>query len=146
MEPMVVGFVFTKVKLFRRVVAMSEYILSQVPFFRQEPIQIHAHAAITQHQAVMGVKEPSPLFLIPRFDIIKCFVPEYMHSVCLCVTKQFVNLWCDARNSDLPFYIKPKDEEMKKIKPPNEVRRNQIGNTERHHNGERFFCFTLQFS
>lgn len=89
----------------------------------------HASAAVRLEEDVMGIKEASPLLLLPQFDIIQHVVPEYMHGICLGVTKQFVNLWCDSKNSGSPFYIKPHgvqqiDSELKKLKPPNEVHRN----------------------
>ena len=79
-------------------------------------------------QAELGVKGPSPLILLPSFDIIKGFIPDYMHSVCLGVVRQFVNLWFDSRYSDSAFHLPPAklldiDRNLSNIQPPNEVGR-----------------------
>ncbi|KAK0132503.1 hypothetical protein N1851_032640 [Merluccius polli] len=96
-----------------------------------------ASAAIQSDTDVNGVKGPSQLLLLPNFDIIKHFVPEYMHSVCLGVTKQFVRIWCDSKNSALPFYLQPKviqqiDSSLLTIHPPHEVKRCPRSLSERH--------------
>ncbi|MGH0172098.1 UNVERIFIED_CONTAM: hypothetical protein FKN15_062537 [Acipenser sinensis] len=80
-------------------------------------------------QAEMGVKGTSTLLLLPSFDIIKGFVPDYMHSVCLGVVRQFTNIWFDPKYVEEAFHLQPLDlrvidDEMHNIKPPNEVRGN----------------------
>lgn len=52
-----------------------------------------------------GVKSVSLLSDLPLFDIVFGFVPEYMHSVLLGVTKQLSSLWLDPGNSEKPWYI-----------------------------------------
>ncbi|MGH0131319.1 UNVERIFIED_CONTAM: hypothetical protein FKN15_045543 [Acipenser sinensis] len=74
-------------------------------------------------QAEMGVKGASTLLLLPSFDIIRGFVPDYMHSVCLGVVRQFTNLWFDPKYEE-EFHLQPLDlrvidDEMRNIKPSN---------------------------
>jgi len=80
-------------------------------------------------QSQRGVKGPSPLILLPSFDIIKGFIPDYMHCFCLGVVRQFVNLWFDPHYANKNFHLTPRqmndlDKVLCKIQPPNEVRRN----------------------
>jgi len=41
---------------------------------------------------VFGIKEPSILNLIPRWDSIKVMIPGYMHCVFMGVVKKFLNV------------------------------------------------------
>ncbi|XP_049925967.1 uncharacterized protein LOC126405952 isoform X2 [Epinephelus moara] len=52
-----------------------------------------------------GVKGFSLLSELPLFDIVFGFVPEYLHSVLLGVSKQLVFLWLDPVNSMKPWYV-----------------------------------------
>jgi len=85
-----------------------------------------AEKAVLCEKPVQGVKGPSILALLPNFDIVRCFVPDYMHCVLLGVVRQFVNLWTDSSSHDQPYYIrniKILDNLLKSIKPPDEVHR-----------------------
>lgn len=80
-------------------------------------------------QSQRGVKGPSPLILLPSFDIIKGFIPDYMHCSCLGVVRQFVNLWFDPHYANKDFHLTSRqlndlDKDLCKIQPPNEMRRN----------------------
>uniref|UniRef100_A0A3B5BEV4 Uncharacterized LOC103368185 n=1 Tax=Stegastes partitus TaxID=144197 RepID=A0A3B5BEV4_9TELE len=75
----------------------------------------------------MGVKGPSPLILLPSFDIIQGFIPDYMHCVCLGVTRQFVNLWFDPLYANKGFHLTRRhlanlDKAICEIQPPDEIR------------------------
>ncbi len=52
-----------------------------------------------------GVKEMSLLSELPFFDIVFGFVPEYMHSVLVGVSKQLMSLWLDPINSGKCWYV-----------------------------------------
>ncbi|XP_070206499.1 uncharacterized protein [Littorina saxatilis] len=65
----------------------------------QETMQHVETVLDSTEDSVCGVKGPSPLILLPGFDIVKGVPPEYMHSVCLGVTKQMTGLWCDGQNN-----------------------------------------------
>ena len=85
-----------------------------------------AEAATASGNPEKGVKGCSSLFLLPDFNIIDGFVPEYMHSVLLGVVRQFVNMWTDSASYGKPYHIKnvtALDNVIKSIKPPDEVRR-----------------------
>jgi len=75
---------------------------------------------------VQGVKAASALLLLPSFDIINSFVPDYMHCALLGVCRQFLNIWTDSCNRSKPFFIrdcKVVDAILTAISPPDEVRR-----------------------
>ncbi|XP_039309929.1 uncharacterized protein LOC120358747 [Solenopsis invicta] len=81
--------------------------------------------AVTEHTIVRGVKGVSLLMLLPVFNIIKSFPPEYMHSVLLGVAKFFLNAW--FYNPAGPWYIGTKrdvfNSKLTSIQPPREVTR-----------------------
>nr|XP_046271851.1 uncharacterized protein LOC124073584 isoform X2 [Scatophagus argus]XP_046271852.1 uncharacterized protein LOC124073584 isoform X2 [Scatophagus argus] len=74
-----------------------------------------------------GVKGFSLLSKLPLFDIVFGFVPEYMHSVLLGVSKQLMSLWLDQENSMKPWYVGQQISEMDSrllcLKPPLEITR-----------------------
>ncbi|XP_067333535.1 uncharacterized protein [Channa argus] len=74
-----------------------------------------------------GVKGLSLLCMLPLFDIALGFVPEYMHSVLLGVSKQVMSLWMDPVNCMKPWYVGHKISEMDscllQLKPPSEITR-----------------------
>ena len=71
-----------------------------------------AERAVAAKHAILGVKGPSILQLIPGFDIIHGMVPDYMHSVLLGVTRQLGKLWFDSTNHSEPFYISCADQKL----------------------------------
>jgi len=84
-----------------------------------------AEEATESSRAVFGVKRASILFLLPNFDIVKSFVPDYMHSVLLGVTRQFVNLWMDTQAMENLSILRKLLSLMgcyAYIKPPDEIR------------------------
>ena len=84
----------------------------------------HAEQAQTLMKPVKGVKGASICALLPNFDVVQSFTPDYMHCVLLGVTRQFVNLWTDSCNHKQPYYIKnlsAVDKLLKSIKPPDEI-------------------------
>lgn len=74
-----------------------------------------------------GVKGFSLLSLLPMFDIVFGFVPDYMHSVLLGVSRQLVSLWLDPVNSSKRWYIGQHisllDSRLLRLKPPLEITR-----------------------
>lgn len=59
------------------------------------------HAMLgTLAEPVKGVKGPSLLMKLQKFNIISGFVPEYQHSVCLGTTRQLASLWLDSKHHD----------------------------------------------
>ena len=60
--------------------------------------QTLAFAQQAEHSGVAecGVKGMSLFYLLPNFDIISGFNPEYMHAILQGVVRQIVNLWFDS--------------------------------------------------
>ncbi|CAG5897779.1 unnamed protein product [Menidia menidia] len=72
-----------------------------------------------------GVKGRSSLSGLPVFDIVLGFVPEYMHSVLLGVSRQLMSLWLDPKNSSKAWYVGQHIDQMDSCllrqKPPAET-------------------------
>ncbi|XP_071855403.1 uncharacterized protein [Apostichopus japonicus] len=87
----------------------------------------NAKEAVETGKIVKGVKGPSILCLLPRFNAIDGCVPDYMHSVILGVVRQFGKLWFDTSYHHGPFYLGRHVQEISsrllKIKPPCEASR-----------------------
>ncbi|XP_064468542.1 uncharacterized protein LOC135379646 [Ornithodoros turicata] len=84
-----------------------------------------------------GHKGPSVLMNLPGFDVIESFVPDYLHSVLLGVTRTLTKLWFDSKYSSEDFYIGAPsalsliDRRMGKIRPPSTTGRFPRGISER---------------
>ncbi|XP_032687037.1 uncharacterized protein LOC116851584 isoform X2 [Odontomachus brunneus] len=76
---------------------------------------------------VRGIKGPSILMLLPVFNIVTSFTPDYLHSILLEVVKTFTEAWFDSAYHDKPWYLGTKttifDRKLLKIKPPCEITR-----------------------
>ena len=74
-----------------------------------------------------GIKGLTPLYLLTMFNMVTGFVPDYLHSVCQGVMRQFSGLWLDSQNHRKPWYIgrqmKDLDRRLLKMQPPCEVTR-----------------------
>ncbi|KAM7292842.1 uncharacterized protein ISCGN_025977 [Ixodes scapularis] len=81
----------------------------------------------TPQQPVKGVKGPSIILTIPRFNPVTGFIPDYQHCVCLGVMRQLMKLWLDSENHSHPWYIGTQIPAMNKIllsmQPPSEITR-----------------------
>jgi hypothetical protein len=54
----------------------------------------HLQMTLNQATSVYGVKGgPSLMSLVPSFDLVRGFSPNYMHSFLLGVVRQLVSLW-----------------------------------------------------
>jgi len=86
---------------------------------------------------VYGVKFPSLLLALPRFDIIWGIPVDYMHSVTLGVAKKLVSLFFDSTYASFPWYLGNKiesiDQHLKALKPPRQVKRLPRSLHERQH-------------
>lgn len=80
-----------------------------------------------ENTVVNGVKGVSLLMLLPIFNIITSFPPEYMHCVLLGVVKLFLLTWLNPKNCRKPWYIGTKsqilDKRLSEILPPCEITR-----------------------
>jgi len=84
-----------------------------------------ATLAVQGKKPSMGVHGPSLLCLLPSFDIIRSFVPDYMHCALLGVTKQFMNIWTDGANRFQEFHLNASmiDPILMSVCPPDEIHR-----------------------
>lgn len=48
---------------------------------------------------------PRPLILLPSFDIIKDFIPDYMYRFCIEVVCKLVNLWFHPLYANKNFHF-----------------------------------------
>ena len=64
-----------------------------------------AEAAIVKGVIEVGVKRPLILCLCDKFHVVDGFVLEYMHCMCLGVSRSLCNLWLSAANSSYKFYL-----------------------------------------
>lgn len=72
----------------------------------------------------MGVKGRTIVSCLPMIDVSTCFVPEFMHSVLLGVTKQFLNVWLNKKGDwRVIKKIKQIDNFLLNIKPVKAVGR-----------------------
>ena len=83
----------------------------------------YARIALASGKPSRGVKGASPLLLLPCFDIIRGFCPEYMHSVLLGVVRQFVNLWLESPGEAFSLRCHQIDQFLIQEYPPSEVKR-----------------------
>jgi hypothetical protein len=60
----------------------------------------NATLAVEIGSLIFGIKGPSILNLIPRWDSVTGMVPDYMHCVLLGVVKQFIKMWSSGVSSD----------------------------------------------
>lgn len=76
---------------------------------------------------INGIQGRTPFADLTDFDFVKACVPEYMHSCCQGVIKQFIQLWFSKKYSKKMWYIGNKSEivnsRLWQIKPPYEVTR-----------------------
>ncbi|CAN8002067.1 unnamed protein product, partial [Ixodes hexagonus] len=81
----------------------------------------------TPETPVHGVKGPSVIMTIPRFNPVDAFISDYQHCVCLGVMRQLVKQWLDTENHSQPWYAGTKlvamNDILLGILPPTEVTR-----------------------
>ena len=87
----------------------------------------YAIQAETEQVPVVGVKGVNQLDVLPTFNTVDGFTPEYMHSVCQGVVRQVCNTWMDSGNHQEAYYlgrrVEELDERLMSISPPSEVTR-----------------------
>lgn len=84
----------------------------------------HATLAVERNTHIEGVKGPSILFLLPRYDFISGLVPDYIHCALLGVCFKFLKLW--LTKVEAYFYINHAshiDDNLFSKKFSNEIRR-----------------------
>jgi hypothetical protein len=90
----------------------------------------------TAGNSVKGVKGFTVADSLPSFDTVRGTVADYMHSVCLGVMRQMVELWFESKHHGKSFYIGQKvkivDERLQLISPPSEIHRSPRSISQRH--------------
>lgn len=81
---------------------------------------VHSRTALESGKAVNGVKYCSPLINLQHFDIIKGFVPDYMHCFVGGVAKQFTSY---LLNSLSQYEFNLINSLLKKVKAPHQISR-----------------------
>ncbi|XP_042147437.1 uncharacterized protein LOC121836570 [Ixodes scapularis] len=78
--------------------------------------------AAASDKPIKGVKGPTPLMNLPRFDVIWGFTPDYMHCVLLGTTRQLTELWLTSVGEDFyigcPALFDALDQRLLSMKPP----------------------------
>ena len=86
------------------------------PSARVKTSELHLRDAMQAHASgniCNGVKGVTILLNMPPcFDIIEGFVPDFMHSVLLGVTRQFTGLWLDASHHDKPWHLQKDQQQL----------------------------------
>lgn len=76
---------------------------------------------------VVGVKGPSSLCLLPDFDVVDSFSPDYLHSLLLGVVKRHLLMITNSKNKKEDYYIggviNQISNKLESIKPPSFVNR-----------------------
>lgn len=103
------------------------YAFNKVKLRTSRTYKTPVSLAIHSGMVVKGIKGPSITSLIPEFDIIESFAPDYMHSCLLRISKLFISAWFDSKNNDKSYYLGPNINEFNKrlmaIYSPTEVTR-----------------------
>ncbi|XP_019638746.1 PREDICTED: uncharacterized protein LOC109480858 [Branchiostoma belcheri] len=93
--------------------------------------QAHAAEAHAQKATVFGIKGPSWLNWVPKFDLIKGNSIDYMHGTLLGVTKALMMLWFGSANKNAPYYcghhLCDIDNILLAIRPPMDIHRTPRG-------------------
>ena len=83
--------------------------------------------AVEKDKVINDVKGVTLTSLIPNFDVINSFVPEYMHCVLLGIVRLFLSAWLDSQMKDKLFYIGTKshilEQRLLSIEPTSEMTR-----------------------
>ncbi|XP_077988120.1 uncharacterized protein LOC144442615 [Glandiceps talaboti] len=108
--------------------------------------------AVESGTPVLGVKGPSVCMLLPNFDVVRGFVPDYLHCVLLGIVRQLTKLWLDSENKDKPWYLSPAKQRvvsarLKEQKPPSEITRTPRSlDSRKYWKGSEWRAFLLFYS
>lgn len=83
--------------------------------------------AVEKKKVIKGVKGPCVMSLVPNFNVISSFPPDYLHACLLGVGKLFLTDWFDSSNCNEEWYLgnhsKVFNDRLLIIKPPCEITR-----------------------
>lgn len=72
---------------------------------REEETLLAMKESIVTKKYIDGVKGISPLINIPGFLASTCTPIDFMHNVCLGVVKYLADIWFDAKNNKMEYYL-----------------------------------------
>lgn len=92
-----------------------------------ESVYNAAKLAVEREKPVCGIKGPSCLSPLKNFDVVKSFVVDYMHCICLGIVRSITMLWLNSTQQD-SFHIndvqkKLLSEKLSVVKTPSIIRR-----------------------
>ena len=97
------------------------------------PVRTHSDTIVNAKKAFItqkpefGIKGPTYLSSIPKYDLIRGTTIDYMHCVLLGVTRLLLGLWFSTEHHNDLWYCGKKvticDEKLAQIKPPNYITR-----------------------
>lgn len=97
----------------------------------------HAQKASQTGEPCYGIKGPSLLLLLSVFNFVFGLPVDYMHCICLGVSKKLTSLWFDSKYSAYPWYLGKHLQEIDRlllaITPPKFIKRTPRSLTERQH-------------
>ncbi|KAL7290580.1 hypothetical protein TKK_0015345 [Trichogramma kaykai] len=95
-------------------------LLDTVPRLRTHEETVNIMTNCAESEGELGIKYPSPLICLPYFNIVDGIIPDYMHSCLEGVAARMLNYFLDNMTDNT---IEELDEQMKKIKPPDQLQR-----------------------
>lgn len=102
---------------------------------KQRHYVMQAEKALQTSKPVKGVMNASIALLLPLFDVISSFPPDYLHSVAEGGIKQFVIAWFDSKNHKQAWSLRKYeacfDTRLTDIQPPCEITRTPQSITQR---------------
>lgn len=97
----------------------------------------HAQKASQTGEPCYGIKGPSLLLLLSVFNFVFGLPVDYMHCICLGVSKKLTSLWFDLKYSAYPWYLGKHLQEIDRlllaITSPKFIKRTPRSLTERQH-------------
>jgi len=88
-------------------------------------------AAVMEGTSINGISGKTPFAALEGVDFILALLPEYMHSCCQGVIKQFIKLWISPQHHKKPWYITPRNlvvinKRLSECCPPYDVTRTRF--------------------
>ena len=105
-----------------------KYILvdNEVPIRTETDTILKMQETLTSRRPVYGIKCPTALLLLDKFNLVSGFVPDNMNYVNMGIAKQILSYWIDTNG--LPYSltndeIKVIEMVLQNIKLPNQISR-----------------------
>jgi len=111
-----------------------------------------ARQAVTEKSIVNGVKGPSWLRKLTKYDMINGTAIDYMHCVLLGVMRLLLSLWIGSEHHNEPYYIgrqvKTIDSRLETINPPSIITRKprKLSTHFKYYKASEYRAFLLYYS